>query len=55
MAQDEVIEDGRIVDGEGWHEKVCNRQEWKKLLRMARNRRILRTPMERTKRIISPV
>ena len=22
---DEVGEDGRIVDGEGWQEKVCNR------------------------------
>jgi hypothetical protein len=22
--QDEVREDGRIVDGEGWQEKVCN-------------------------------
>ena len=39
--QDEVREDGRIVGGEGWQEKVCNRGEWKKLLRMARNRPIL--------------
>jgi len=30
-----VREDGRIVGGEGWQEKVCNREEWKKLLRMA--------------------
>jgi hypothetical protein len=22
--QDEVREDGRIVDGEGWREKICN-------------------------------
>jgi hypothetical protein len=44
--QDEVREDGRIVGGEGWQEKVHNREEWKKLLRMARNRRILCTPME---------
>ena len=44
--QDEVREDGRIVGGEGWQEKVRNRQKWKKLLRTARNRRILRTPME---------
>ena len=44
--QDEVREDGRIVGGEGWQEKVHNRQEWKKLLRMARNRRILHMPME---------
>jgi len=40
-----VREDGRIVGGEGWHEKVDNRQEWKKLLRTARNCRILHMPM----------
>ena len=45
--QDEVREDGRIVGGKGWQEKVHNREEWKKLLRMARNRRILHMPMER--------
>jgi hypothetical protein len=44
--QNEVREDGRIVGGEGWQEKVHNREEWKKLLRMARNRRILLMPME---------
>jgi hypothetical protein len=44
--QDEVREDGRIVGGEGWQEKVYNREEWKKLLRMARNCRILHVPME---------
>jgi len=44
--QDEVREDGRIVGGEGWHVKVHNREEWKKVLRMARNRRILHMPME---------
>jgi hypothetical protein len=44
--QDEVREDGRIVGGEGWQEKVHNREEWKKLLRMARNRRILHMLME---------
>jgi hypothetical protein len=43
--QDEVREDGRIVGGGGWQEKVHNRQEWKKLLRTARNHRILHTPM----------
>ena len=43
--QDEVREGGRIVDGEGWQEKVHNREEWK-LLRTARNRRILHMPME---------
>jgi hypothetical protein len=44
--QDEVREDGRIVSGEGWQEKVHNREEWKKLLRTARNYRILHMPME---------
>jgi len=44
--QDEVTEDGRIVGGEGWQEKVHNREEWKKLLRTARNCRILQMPME---------
>jgi hypothetical protein len=44
--QDEVREDGRIVGGEGWQEKVLNRKEWKKLLRTARNRHILHMPME---------
>jgi len=44
--QDEVRQVGRIVGEEGWQEKVCNRQEWKKLLRTARNRHILHMPME---------
>jgi hypothetical protein len=44
--QDEVREDGRKVDEEGWQEKVHDREEWKKHLRMARNRRILYMPME---------
>jgi hypothetical protein len=44
--QDEVREDGRIVGGEKWQEKLYNRGEWKKPLRTARNRRILRIPME---------
>jgi len=44
--QDEVREDGRIVGGEGWREKVRNREEWKKLLRTARNDQILHVPME---------
>jgi len=43
--QDDVREDGRTV-GEGWQEKVHNSEEWKKLLRTARNRRILHVPME---------
>jgi len=44
--QDAVREDGRIVGGEGWQEKVYSREEWKKLLTTARNRRILHMPME---------
>ena len=44
--QDEVREDGRIVDGEGWQKKVHNREEKKKIVRTARNRRILHMPME---------
>jgi hypothetical protein len=43
---DEVKEDGRIVGGEVWQEKVYNREEWKKLLRMARNCHILHIPLE---------
>jgi len=43
---DEVREDGRIVGGEGWQKNIHNREEWKKLQRMARNHRILLTPME---------
>jgi hypothetical protein len=39
--QNEVRKDGRIVGGEEWQEKVYNREEWKKLLRTARNRHIL--------------
>jgi hypothetical protein len=27
--QDEVREDGRIVGGEKWQEKLYNREEWK--------------------------
>ena len=44
--QDGVREDRRIVGGEGWQEKIHNREEWKKILRTARNRRILYMPME---------
>jgi len=44
--QDEVREDGRIVGGEGWQEKVHNIEERKKLLRTARNRRVLHVPTE---------
>jgi hypothetical protein len=44
--QDEVREDRRMVGGEEWQEKIYNREEWKKLLRTVRNRRILHMPME---------
>ena len=44
--QNEVREDGRLDGGEGWQEKVHNREEWKKFLRTARNRHILHMPME---------
>jgi hypothetical protein len=44
--QDGVREDGRIVGRGRWQEKVYNREEWKKLLRMARNRHILHMPIE---------
>jgi len=44
--QDEVREGGKLVGGKGWKERVYNREEWKKLLRTARNRRILHMPME---------
>jgi len=44
--QDGMREDGRIVGGEGCQEKVHNREECKKILRTARNRRILHVPME---------
>jgi hypothetical protein len=44
--QDEVREDGRIVGGEGWKERVYNKEEWKKFLRTARNRLILHVPMQ---------
>ena len=44
--QDGVREDVRIVGGEGSQEIVHNREEWKKLLRTARNRQILHMLME---------
>jgi hypothetical protein len=46
--QDEVREGGRTVGGEELQEKVCNREEWKKLLRMARDCHIVHMPMEYT-------
>ena len=44
--QDEVREDGILVGGKEWKERVYNREEWKKLLGTARNCRILYMPME---------
>jgi hypothetical protein len=44
--QDEVEEDGRIYSGEEWQGKVHDREEWKKFLRMVRNRHILHMAME---------
>jgi hypothetical protein len=44
--QEEVREDERLAGGKGWEEKVYYRQEWKKILRRARNHRILHMPME---------
>jgi len=41
-----VREDGSLVGGKGWKERVYNREEWKKLLRMARNCHILQIPVE---------
>jgi hypothetical protein len=41
-----VREDGRIVGGEEWQEKVYNREEQKKLLRTARNCCFLHMPTE---------
>jgi hypothetical protein len=35
--QDEVRENGRLVGGKWWLGRGCNGEEWKKLLRMARN------------------
>jgi hypothetical protein len=44
--QDEVREDGRIIGGEEWQEKVYNRGDWKKLLRTARNCHVLNVAVE---------
>jgi hypothetical protein len=44
--QDEVREDGRLVGGKRWKERLYNTEEWKKLLITARNHHILHMPME---------
>jgi len=44
--QEEVREGGRVVGGGGWQKNVHNRDEWRKLLRTARNCLILHMPMK---------
>jgi hypothetical protein len=44
--QNEVKEDGRLVGGKEWMERVYNREEWKKHLRTARDRCIQHMQME---------
>jgi hypothetical protein len=44
--QDEMREDGRIVGGVEWQEKVYSREEWKKLPRTASNHHILHMTIE---------
>jgi hypothetical protein len=44
--KDEAREHRGIVGGKGWHEKGHDREEWKKLLRMAMHHHILHMPME---------
>jgi hypothetical protein len=50
--QEELREDGRLVDGKEWKERVYNREEWKKLLRTARNLLILHMPVERMNELV---
>jgi hypothetical protein len=52
--QDEVMEDGRMVGGEEWQGEVYDREEWKKLLRTARNCCILHMPMEQNRIVQTP-
>jgi hypothetical protein len=42
---EELTKDGILVGGSGWRERVHNREEWKTLLMMAMNCRILHIPM----------
>ena len=44
--QDEVREDGRLVGGKGCKERVYNREECTRILRMARNHHILHKPVK---------
>ena len=43
--QDELIKNGRLVWGTGWRKSVHNREEWKKILRTARNCHFLHMPI----------
>ena len=43
--ENEVRENGNVVGGRMWKERVYNRGEWKKLRRAARNSRILHMSM----------
>ena len=43
--QDKVKKDGSLAGGIRWKERVRNREEWKILLRTARNHCILHVPM----------
>jgi hypothetical protein len=44
--QDEVREDGILVGGKVWKERLYNREEWKKLQWTAKNRHILHMAVE---------
>jgi len=44
--QDEVREDGRLVGGKRWKERVYNGEKGKRLLRTARNHHVLHMPIE---------
>ena len=44
--QDKVRENGRIIGGGEWQDKVHNKEEWKKFLRIARNHHILHMPKQ---------
>jgi hypothetical protein len=43
--QYEVRDDGRMVGGEEWQERVHDREEWTKNVRTARNHLILHMPI----------
>jgi hypothetical protein len=44
--QDEEKENGRILGGEGWQDKVYHREELEKLLKTTMNRHILHMSIE---------